>query len=55
MLVLSRKVHQTIILKLAGTVVSLEVRRITPTRVVIAVEAPEQVKILRGEVEDEDD
>jgi carbon storage regulator CsrA len=48
MLVLSRKVGERIHV---GDDIVLEVRRISGNRVTIAVEAPRDVRILRGELE----
>jgi carbon storage regulator CsrA len=48
MLVLSRKVGERIHV---GNDIVLEVRRISGNRVTIAVEAPRDVRILRGELE----
>jgi len=48
MLVLSRKVGETIHI---GDDILLEVRRIAGNRVTLALKAPRQVRILRGELE----
>ena len=48
MLVLNRKTNERIIID--GNIV-VEVRRITPTRVALAIDAPEHIKILRSEVQ----
>jgi carbon storage regulator CsrA len=48
MLVLSRKVGERIHV---GNDIVLEIRRISGNRVTIAVEAPRDVRILRGELE----
>lgn len=48
MLVLSRKVGQTIHV---GDSVKLVINRISANRVTIGIEAPEGVRILRGELE----
>lgn len=48
MLVLSRKVGERIHV---GENITIEIRRITGNRVTIALEAPRDVRILRGELE----
>lgn len=47
MLVLSRKAGEQIVI---GDDITLEVRRVAGNRVTIAVQAPQDVRILRGEL-----
>ena len=49
MLVLSRKIGEKIHV---GNDITIEVRRVAGNRVTLAVEAPRQVRILRGELRD---
>lgn len=48
MLVLSRKAHESIQI---GDDVTVEIRRISGNRVTVAIQAPQDVRILRGELE----
>jgi carbon storage regulator len=48
MLVLSRKIGETIVV---GDDITITVQRIAGNRVAIGVQAPDQVRILRGELE----
>lgn len=50
MLVLSRKDGEQIVI---GKDIVIEVRRIKGNRVAIAIDAPQDVRILRGELRDE--
>lgn len=50
MLVLTRKKLEKIII---GGGITLIVQRITPTTVTLAIEAPKDVRIVRGEIEQE--
>lgn len=47
MLVLSRKIHESIKI---GDDITIEVRRVAGNRVTIAVDAPRDMRILRGEL-----
>lgn len=49
MLVLSRKTGEQIQI---GTDITIEVRRVSGNRVALAVQAPRDVRILRGELKD---
>lgn len=49
MLVLSRKIGEKIHV---GNDITIEVRRVAGNRVTLAVEAPREVRILRGELKD---
>lgn len=48
MLVLSRKANESIQI---GDDITVEIRRVTGNRVTIAINAPREVRILRGELE----
>lgn len=55
MLILSRKTHQAIIIRCGHDQVRLKIVQVGRDRVWLGLEAPEEVKILREELEFESD